>query len=113
MKKDQFVNLTSDERAQLGWAIGGALVGVSEPTWVAWVAVVERDGLKRAVAFARTAAESPSVPAAVRQAARQALRVVRKWPILRRLPQDELIEVLHYARWALVARRAMIWAEED
>ena len=110
--KAMFVNLTPDERARLGRDIGGRLVGVTEKEWARWIAYVAQNGLPRAVALARTVAASPSVRAETRQAHREALRVLRRWPVLKRLPPEELIEVLHHARMALVARRAA-WEEED
>jgi hypothetical protein len=112
MKARTFVNLTPDERARLGRDIGGRLVGVTEKEWARWTAYVAQNGLPRAAALARTMVASPSVHPGVKQTYREALRVLRKWPVLKRLPAEDLVEVLHHARMALVARRAAAWEED-
>ena len=104
--------MTTDEKVRLAQQIAGQLIGVTPSEWSKWCSYATRNGLKRALQLAKYLQNSPSLRRGPQQSYRSISQVIRRFQeILKSLYQDELAEVLGYARRWLFARRGMSYAE--
>jgi hypothetical protein len=100
--------MSTDEKVKLGQKIAGKFVGVTPSEWSKWSSYAAQRGLKKAIQLAQVMQQSVSLRPGPKQAYRSISHVISSFRReLEPLPTDELVEVLSYARQALVARRAL------
>lgn len=98
--------MTTDKKVKLARKIGGQLTGITPSEWSKWSLYATHFGLSRAIQFARTMKNSPSLRPGPKQSYRTIAGVMRRFQKeLERLSQSDLAEVLGYIRQALFARR--------
>lgn len=105
--------MTTDEKVELAEKIEGSLIGVTPSEWSKWSSYCISHGLKKAIKFAETLQDSPSLRAGPRQSYRSISETIRKFQKqLSELTCGDLQEVLGFVRWGLIARRGTEHREE-
>jgi len=104
--------MTTDEKVELAQHLAGQLTGITPSEWSKWCAYAERNGLKKALRFARSLRNSSSLRPGPKQSYRTIAHVMGKFQEqLEPLSPQEFAEVLGYARRWLFARRGVPYEE--
>jgi len=99
--------MTTDAKVTLGQKIAGRLVGITSAEWSKWCSYVTDHGLNGGIQFAQVMQRSVSLRPGPKQSYRAISEVISLFRReLQSLSNEELAEVLGYARQAIVGRRA-------
>lgn len=99
--------MTTDEKVDLAQKIAEQLVGITPSEWSKWCSYAQREGIKKALDFARSMQNSLSLRREPRQSYRAIAEVMTKFRRqIESLPSQELAELLGYVRRWIFYRRA-------
>ena len=106
--------MTTDRKVEIARQIADQLIGITPSEWGKWCSYAQRNGLKKALMFARTLKNSPSLRPGPRQSYKTITDVMRAFQEqLEPLSPQDLAEVLGYVRRWLFARRETSHEEGD
>lgn len=98
--------MTTDEKIELAMKISGQLTGITPSEWSKWSTYAIRFGLSKAMRFAQTMKDSPSLRPGPKQSYRTIAEVMKRfYKNLEKMSGSDLAEVMGYVRQALFARR--------
>jgi hypothetical protein len=99
----------TDQAVELATQLGDQLIDVDRNEWKKWTEYFKRDGdLDRALSLAQRLSQSPMLRDMPRLAYRKINDVIKKHkPILVKLSEDDIHQLLGFVRWRLIGRLGM------